>query len=333
MSFTDSNIVSWGMIGAGAVCEVKSGPAFYKSEHSRLFGVMRRNADKAKDYAKRHGVPHWFTDADELIHHPEVDAVYVATPPDSHADYAKRAARAGKAVYIEKPMARTFEECEQMINICREMNVPLFVAYYRRYLPYFRKVKQLLQSGAIGSLSSVHIQLAKGTGDTNPDTNWRINPEVSGGGLFHDLASHQLDLLDLLIGPVISAQGEARNQSGLYKAPDTVTASFSFADGITGSGNWVFNAEKHSHTDQLIFTGDLGTIECSTFDDSVPVRLITATGTEAFQIPYPAHVQQPLIEAMIRDLRGGEACLSTGESAARTSRVMDQISGIYTDWL
>lgn len=329
MNHSPADTISWGMIGAGAVCEVKSGPAFYRSEHSRLFGVMRRNADKAQDYAKRHAVPNWYTDAETLIHHPEVNAVYIATPPDTHASYTEMAARAGKAVYVEKPMARTYSECEQMIRVCHECGVPLFVAYYRRYLPYFRKVKELLDDGAIGRVLSVHIQLTKGTGDTDPATNWRIDPQISGGGLFHDLASHQLDLLDFLLGPVTSARGETANRSLKYNAPDAVSASFSFASGVTGSGNWTFSAPPHSKSDRLIFVGTLGTIQCATFDDSTPVRLITETGIQEFVIPYPPHVQQPLVEAIIRDLRGGEPCISTGESAARASMVMDQIAGTY----
>ncbi|NCB07478.1 MAG: Gfo/Idh/MocA family oxidoreductase, partial [Bacteroidia bacterium] len=96
--------VRWGIIGVGNVTEVKSGPAFYKTEHSKLVAVMRRDAEKAADYARRHGVEKWYSNATDLINDPEVDAVYIATPPDSHARYAMEAMRAGKPVYVEKPM-------------------------------------------------------------------------------------------------------------------------------------------------------------------------------------------------------------------------------------
>ena len=151
-------MVRWGIIGVGSVTERKSGPGFQQAERSELVAVMRRNGDLAADYARRHNVPHWYDDADELINDPAVDAVYVATPPDSHREYVIRVAQAGKPVYVEKPMARTALECEDMISACEEAGVGLFVAYYRRAMPRFATVKELLGSGRIGQLRSVIIR-------------------------------------------------------------------------------------------------------------------------------------------------------------------------------
>ena len=136
--------VKWGIIGCGDVTELKSGQAFNKVPNSSLVAVMRRDAEKAADYARRHQVPTWYDDAEALINDPNVNAIYVATPPDSHADYAIRAMRAGKPVYVEKPMALNSAECEAMNQVSRETGVPLFVAFYRRALPYFLKVKELI---------------------------------------------------------------------------------------------------------------------------------------------------------------------------------------------
>ena len=108
--------VRWGIIGVGNVTERKSGPGFQQAERSELVAVMRRNGDLAADYARRNGVPRWYDDADKLINDDEVDAVYIATPPDSHRDYAVRVANAGKPVYVEKPMARTHAECQEMLG-------------------------------------------------------------------------------------------------------------------------------------------------------------------------------------------------------------------------
>src|SRR5438067_5233611 len=149
------------MIGCGDVTEVKSGPGFQKAAHSRLVAVMRRNGALARDYAERHGVPRWYDDAESLVADPEVDAVYVATPPSSHEEYTLLAARAGKPVYVEKPMARDHAECVAMIDACRAAGVPLFVAYYRRALPRFLKIKELIESGAIGEVRFVAITLYK----------------------------------------------------------------------------------------------------------------------------------------------------------------------------
>ena len=150
--------VRWGIIGVGNVTERKSGPGFQQAERSELVAVMRRNGDLAADYARRNNVPRWYDDADELINDPQVDAVYVATPPSSHKEYVIRAARAGKPVYVEKPMARTAAECEEMMSACEEAGVGLFVAYYRRALPRFVTVKELMDGGWVGQLRSVSVR-------------------------------------------------------------------------------------------------------------------------------------------------------------------------------
>src|SRR5690554_2520017 len=137
MKIIKDSTVKWGVIGVGIVCEVKSAPAMQLVKGSELVAVMRRDGEKAKDFALRHGVSKWYQDAEELINDPEVNAIYIATPPHAHAEMTRKAALAGKPVYVEKPMARTYQECQEMINCCNEAKVPLFVAYYRRALPNF----------------------------------------------------------------------------------------------------------------------------------------------------------------------------------------------------
>ena len=323
--------IRWGIIGCGDVTEVKSGPAFYKAEGSRLVAVMRRDEEKARDYARRHGVPKWYGDADELIGDPEVDAVYVATPPDSHAQYTERAARSGKPVYVEKPMARNYGECEQMVARCEDAGVPLFVAYYRRRLPVFLKAEELLRDGAIGDVRFATVELVAPPGAEDRNTGarrWRLVPEVAGNGYFFDLGSHQLDLLDYLLGPISEAQGTATNQAGWYEAADVVSASFRFECGAAGSGVWCFNAHDSGRTDRTQIVGSRGKLVYSTFDLEAPLTLHTDDGDETFDLPPPEHVQQPLIQSMIDELLGRGHCPSTGESAARTSRVLDLIAGV-----
>ena len=200
------NTIRWGILGCGNVTEVKSGPGFQLAEGSRLVAVMRRDGNKARDYAERHGVSRWYDDAEQLIRDPEVDAVYVATPPSSHAEYTIRAAAAGKPVYVEKPMARDAAECRRMIDACRVAGVPLFVAYYRRALPRFLKVKELLDAGAIGTPRFVTVTQYHAPGQYDPaNLPWRVRPEIAGAGIFLDLAAHTLDILDFLLGPVAEA--------------------------------------------------------------------------------------------------------------------------------
>ena len=179
--------VRWGIVGVGNVCEVKSAPAMNLVPNSRLVAVMRRNPEKAEDYASRHGVPKWYSDAQELIDDPEINAVYIATPPEAHLPIAKLVAIAGKPVYVEKPMARNHAECLEMVSTCQAADVPLYVAYYRRTLPHFLKIKELIDAGAIGVVRTVHIdlkQVLKADLLVLQENNWRIDPEALGAVTF-----------------------------------------------------------------------------------------------------------------------------------------------------
>ncbi|TRW45968.1 Gfo/Idh/MocA family protein [Georgenia yuyongxinii] len=324
---TTLTTVRWGIIGVGDVTERKSGPGLQRAERSGLVAVMRRDGTKAADYARRHGVPRWYDDADALIADPEVDAVYIATPPDSHRDYAVRVAAAGKPVYVEKPMARTAAECEDMIAACERAGVPLFVAYYRRAMPRFAIVKQLLDDGAIGTPRVVSVRTLGTPGMWEPDhLPWRVQPEISGGGLFVDLGSHTLDLLDHLLGPVGAVSGAAGNQGGGYRAEDVVTATFIFTSGVQGVGLWSFTAAEQR--DEVEIIGSAGSLSFSSFGTE-PLVLRTADGERRIDAPYPEVVQQPLIQAVVDELTGHGTSPSTGHSALRTARFVDTVLAGY----
>ncbi len=319
--------VRWGIIGCGDVTEIKSGPAFNLVEGSELVAVMRRNKEKAEDYARRHDVPKWYDDPLQLISDPDVNAIYVATPTGSHAEYTLLAAEAGKPVYVEKPMARNFAECERMIEACEKAAVPLFVAFYRRCLPAFLKIKELIDEGAIGEIRCITVALCNPPAILDPDNPpWRVVPEISGGGYFLDLAAHQFDFLDYVLGPVKSARGLVANQAGLYRAEDIVCADFVFESGVLGSGIWCFTVAEFNRTDLTEIIGSKGKITFDTFAMG-PVRLETAAGVEEFKLSPPTHIQQPLIQTVVDELLGRGKCPSTGITAARTSRTMDEIAG------
>jgi predicted dehydrogenase len=322
--------VRWGIIGCGSVTEVKSGPGFQQAEGSALVSVMRRDAAKAQDYARRHNVPKWTADAQALIDDPDVDAVYIATPPHMHHAYTLAAARAGKPVYVEKPMALDTAQCQEMTNACQAAGVPLFVAYYRRALPRFLKVKALVESGAIGQLRTVRIDLSTPLQSPAPgELPWRLDPQVAGGGLFVDLASHTLDYLDYLLGPIQAACGFAANQAGAYPAEDIVSGAFQFASGVQGVGQWCFSSAQSR--DRIDLTGTSGRIRLTTFDES-PILLENEAGTQSLAIFNPTTIQLPLIQQIVDDLRGLGTCVSTGETALRTTRVMDQLlAGYYSE--
>ncbi|MFD0695121.1 Gfo/Idh/MocA family protein [Paenibacillus sp. GCM10027628] len=315
--------IRWGIIGCGNVTEVKSGPALQKAQGSELVAVMRRNGALAEDYARRHGVAKWYDQAEALIHDPDVNAVYVATPPAFHREYALLAAKAGKPVYVEKPMARNYKECLDMLNACEAAGVPLYVAYYRRGLPRFAHIKEVLDSGTIGDIRFVQsVQLQTQRVSEGQALPWRMQPELSGGGLFVDLASHTLDILDYLLGPIGEVKGFAVNQSGQHQVEDLVTTTYAFESGVIGTGAWCFSSYTRSDMNEII--GSRGKISFSTFGEDVRIELADGQVRE-LTIPNPPHIQQPLIQRIVDELRGSGHSPSTGLSAARTNRVMDDL--------
>lgn len=329
----DLKEVNWGIIGCGKVTELKSGPAFNKVPHSKLVAVMRRNELLAADYAQRHGVAKHYSDATDLINDPEVNAVYVATPPDTHAAYAIAAMKAGKPVYVEKPMARTSSECQEMIRVSEETGMPLFVAYYRRSLPAFLKVKSLIDNGAIGEPLTVNVRLHKSARDNDLSKDlqsWHVNSEIAGGGYFYDLGSHQLDYLDFLFGSIVEVNGVAQNLGGYYPVEDTVSAAFKFQSGVVGTGSWCFVVAKGTEEDVIEISGTKGKIIFSSFLHG-DVRVITATGIEILSFNNPDNIQHLLIEQVVQALRGEGECASTGYTAARTNRILEEIVKSFYD--
>ncbi|MGD8414022.1 MAG: Gfo/Idh/MocA family oxidoreductase [Candidatus Latescibacterota bacterium] len=320
-------IVKWGIIGCGDVTEVKSGPAFSNVADSELVAVMRRNGRLARDYARRHDVPKWYDAADSLISDPEVNAIYVATPPDTHAEYTIHAFEAGKPVYVEKPMARTGDECRRMINAAGAARLPLFVAFYRRRLPSFLHVKKLLEEGVIGDVRLVNVKLYAPAGSSEDEgdaSNWRVIPDIAGGGYFVDLAAHQFDYLDYIFGPIVGATGVSLNQAGLYPAEDAVSASWHHESGVLGTGSWSFAVDPESALEETEIVGSRGRIRFSFFEEP-SVILEVARETEVFTFENPPNIQEPLIETVVDALLGRGECPSTGESGARTTQVMETI--------
>lgn len=320
-------MIRWGIIGCGNVTEHKSGPAFNTVEGSCLQAVMRRDLLLVQDYAERHHVPQWTVNADALINNKEVDAVYVATPPGFHAEYAINAMMAGKPVYVEKPMAASYAQCLDMLKVSQQTGVPLFVAYYRRTLPGFLKVKELLEEDAIGKPLYVNIRLTRPATMREVkggDAFWRLDKKKAGGGIFYDLASHQLDYLDFLFGPIVEAKGIKTNRGGFYQIEDTISASFRFGNGVLGNGLWSFVTNQHADEDIMEIVGANGKIEFSGFQHS-PVMMYREGQTYEFPYLNPENIQYNLIKQVVKELRGSGKCVSTGVTAARTNKVMEWI--------
>jgi 1,5-anhydro-D-fructose reductase (1,5-anhydro-D-mannitol-forming) len=325
--------IRWGMIGCGEVAREKSGPALCKATDSTLVAVADRNVERAEAFARSHGVARWHDDADAIIRAPDVDVVYVATMTESHRDLVLRCASAGKAALAEKPMAMSHTDCITMIDACRRAGVPLWVAYYRRALPRFVKVRELVQEGAIGDVRMVvirHLQrIPSPEAMRGPFWSWRLDPARSGGGIFFEAVGHTLDILDFIVGPIAESRAFADNQAHAYPPEDIVTAAFRFEGGAHASGAWCFSADADDESNEIV--GSKGRITFSTFPPlappvgrpPVPIRLTRGDRVDEFAIGDPPYVHQPLIQSIVDELNGGRRCPSTGESALRTARVID----------
>ena len=319
--------VKWGFIGCGEVTEKKSGPAFSMIRNSEVVAVMSRNAEKAESYARRNHIPRWYNDPQLLIGDEDVNAIYIATPPSTHALFAIMAMKAGKPVYIEKPMAASYEDCARINRISQETGVPCFVAYYRRYLPYFQKVREMVNQGAIGNVLNVQIRFAqppRAMDYNNKNLPWRVQANIAVGGYFYDLAPHQLDLLQDMFGCILEAEGFKSNRGKLYEVEDTVSACFKFESGLSGSGSWCFVAFESAKEDRIEIMGDKGMLSFSVYTYE-PICLQTAEGVETFLPQNPPHVQLPLIQAVVEHLQGKSICTCDGLSATTTNWVMDRI--------
>ena len=325
-------LLKWGFIGCGEVTEKKSGPAFNLVEGSEVVAVMSRNKDKARSYAERHHVKKWYTDAQELIDDPEVNAIYIATPPSSHATFAILSMRAGKPVYVEKPMAASYDDCTRINRVSEQTGVPCYVAYYRRYLPYFRKVKEIIRNKTIGDIMNVQVRFSCPPRNLDYSATaslpWRLQPDIAGGGYFYDLAPHQLDLLQDIFGVIIEAEGMCANRAGLYSAEDSVSACFRFENGLPGSGSWCFVGHESAQEDRIEVIGDKGMLCFSVFNYD-PIQLVTSDGTTSISVPNPPYVQLPLIKAVIESLQGFGTCSCTSVSATPVNWVMDRILGKF----
>lgn len=313
--------ICWGIIGCGNVTEVKSGPAFNKVEHSSLMAVSRRDLDKLADYVKRHHIPLSFTNALDLIQSEKINAIYIATPPDVREAYAIEAMQLGKPVYLEKPMALNLAACKRLKAASEKLGIKLSVAHYRRNLPLFMEVKNILEQGDIGAIKEVQITMLKKTDKAAKDpSNWRVDPSIAGGGYFYDLAPHQIDLVFYFFGKPKSFSGTSTNKAGLYKAEDFVQGTIELENGIVCKGLWDFSINGEEK-DEFLIIGEKGTIRFPVFGLFIEVESNGQVKTIPFEAP--KHNQQNHIQAVVNYFldKGENPC--SAEDAILSMEVME----------
>ncbi|MCG9972840.1 Gfo/Idh/MocA family protein [Christiangramia crocea] len=317
--------IKWGIIGCGDVVRKKSGPAFNKNNLSELIAVMSRDGIKAKKFAKILGAEKHFDNVETLLKDREISAVYIATPPSTHAELAIQALEAGKNVYLEKPMALSSKEVSKIIKVLNTSECKLTIAHYRRRLPAFLKVKKLIDSGAIGEIRFADIRILQPLKSDliamGANEDWRIKPEISGGGYFHDLAPHQLDLMLLYFGNYRSYCGISGNQSSNYEADDYVNGLIRFENGIHFRGIWSFNMSVKESKDECLIYGSKGYLKFSFFGEKL--ELVSDSSHDLFHFRNPKYVQQPMIEATVDYFLDNGPNPCSAEEGLMVMKIMD----------
>lgn len=256
------NNLRWGVIGCGDVVRKRVAQAIIDAPQSELVAACRRNSDRLSEFCRQFNVAESYTQAADLIASDRVDAVYIATPVKDHLPQTVLAAKAGKHVLVEKPMAMTTQECDTMINICRESQVRLGVAYYRRYYPLVARIEQLLAEGAIGTplaiaaVTSTPFAIAPGD-----EGYWRVIVEHGGGGALMDIGSHRINLFTHLFGPIREVRGLCRTIAAEYDVEDSAVVLFEFENDCVGTLQCHFGSAVDP--DEFVITGTAGRLRAA----------------------------------------------------------------------
>ena len=315
--------IRWGFLGCGNVVQKKSGEAFRAVPHSTIGAIMRRDLDAAEKAARHFGAPLWCDNLDELLSSP-IDAVYIATPPGLHYEQAMACLKAGKPVYLEKPFARNYTEAKMLTDAFLAAGIPLYVGHYRRALPRFLKIKELLDSGIIGQAQTVDFYLNRIFDPKEAATKWLYNPVLSGGGKFYDIAPHTVDIFQFLFGNIREVAGSAENCGTGCPLENIVTMDVVTAQNVRASLRFCCTASEKS--DRMSVTGSNGRMEFSVHGKQ-DVKVWDSSGHLIFDstITDPVTVEQPMVQTVVEDLLGLGHCLSHAEDVLITYDVIDQV--------
>lgn len=339
-------IVRWGVIGCGDVVETKNGPALYLADHSELVGIWNRTKAKAEEWTARHGHGRAYDTLAELLADPTIDIVYIATPPNCHREQALAVAAAGKHCYLEKPIALSWGEAQEIRAAFEAAGTRCFVAHYRRGMPRYRILKQLIDDGTLGTVRGVQIiRTQRQTAEEllpEEQKPWRVRPEISGGSHFYEGDAHMLDLVDFLVGPIDEFSVQVSNETGCYPGEDVVSLSGITKSRVMVSGLWCYATYKA--IDRFLIFGDAGSVEFSYYDNAAPLRFdalpagieqVAHEGvmgavregpdTLSWEVATPLDAYPGLgqVQDIVDELRGepGRVCVSTLDSALRTLRI------------
>ncbi len=305
-------MLNWIVIGIGDITKRRAIPAIQAESRCRLYGLVTRDPKKAQVYNTR-----VWTNLDEALADPAVDAVYVGTPVFLHAPQTIQSLRAGRHVLCEKPMAMNEAEARTMLEAAEKSNKLFGVAYYRRTYPKVHRAKQLLEAGAIGK--PVLAELTShmwfdGTGSRS----WLVDPEKAGGGPLYDIASHRIDLLNYLFGQPLRATAHLSNAVHQYAVEDNATVMIEYSGAVRG----LVDVRWHSKIgrDECRIRGTDGEMDLTPLNGP---DLIYPGGLES--LPPHANIHYPTIENFVDAVLGKAPLLATGATSYWTDWVTEQV--------
>ena len=314
----------WGLIGCGDISRKRVAPALRDTPECELIAVSRARVDRAEAFANEFRAKRWHGDWRELIADDEIDAVYIATPVYLHAEQTAAAAEAGKSVLCEKPMAMTPDECEQMIAACEFGGVALGVAYYRRFYPVIRRIKEIIASGEIGKAAIAQINaFERFNPSPGEDRYWFLEKSKSGGGPMMDFGCHRIEILINLFGPVKRTASVIGRALFDREVEDTCVAGFEFESGTQAS--LAVTHAAYESRDTLDIYCSAGSIHTPSLNRG-EIRIVTAAGERIESHPPHANLHQPLIEDFTRAVLDGREP-GVGGDVGRAVALIEE--GIY----
>ncbi len=313
----------WGLVGYGDLADKRSAAALQQASGSSLAGVWGRNPERTREFAAKHKIPQAHDSLKALLAS-GIDAVYICTPPDSHAAYAQAAIEVGKHVLVEKPMAATVRDCERMIEAAKRAGVTLGVAYYRRTFPKMHAIKRLIDDGVLGKPTWVNIACHSWFNPTSNDPkHWRVEKTRSGGaGALADIGVHRFDLLDFWLGPSKLVFRDLQHLVHAYEVEDGASIVLKLANGAPVHAYFSWNSK--TWIDRFEIVGSEGKLIADPLDGP-PLTVIRGRDREELKIDPPANAHLPCVEDFVRAVVDKRLPLCDGEAGLRTNRLLEQI--------
>ena len=320
-------MIHWGLVGTGAISNKRVGPALVDAKNSKLAAVCDVAEEALRSFASRFDIAHAYTSFDELLANPEVDAVYLATPVFLHAPYAIQALKAGKHVLVEKPMALTVSECEEMVRLARKTGKTLATAYYRRFFPKVQRARQLIEEGTLGKVVMVvsvyHTWYNRPPGAPG---GWRTEKARAGGGVLWDMGSHRFDLLIGLFGMPTQVWAVTETLIHDIEVEDTASVYMKLANGAQCVSTWQWSSQ--TWVDHMAIIGSDGKIVMEPMDSpNLTYYIGKGRSQERFdeEIPLPENVHLPMIQNFVDSVLAGKDPVEVGEEGLKVNRILAAI--------